>query len=54
MPAGQLFAAAKETGNVALHDLLIERFPDTVCVARRFCPTSAIPATARPWQHSAR
>jgi uncharacterized caspase-like protein len=26
-PAEQLFAAAKETGNVALYDLLIERFP---------------------------
>lgn len=28
-PAEQLFAAAKETGNVALYDLLIERFPDS-------------------------
>ena len=26
-PSAQLFAAAKETGNVALYDLLIERFP---------------------------
>jgi uncharacterized caspase-like protein len=28
-PAEQLFAAAKETGNVALYDLLIERFPES-------------------------
>ena len=28
-PAAQLFAAAKETGNAALYDLLIERFPDS-------------------------
>ncbi len=29
-PAGQLLAAAKETGNLALYELLIERFPDSV------------------------
>ena len=28
-PAEQLLAAAKETGNVALYDLLIDRFPDS-------------------------
>jgi uncharacterized caspase-like protein len=28
-PAAQLFAAAKETGNAALFELLIERFPDS-------------------------
>ena len=28
-PAEQLYAAAKETGNVALFDLLIDRFPDS-------------------------
>lgn len=28
-PAQQLLAAARETGNVALYDLLIERFPDS-------------------------
>jgi hypothetical protein len=28
-PSARLFAAAKETGNVALFDLLIERFPDS-------------------------
>jgi uncharacterized caspase-like protein len=28
-PSEQLFAAAKETGNLALYDLLIERFPDS-------------------------
>jgi uncharacterized caspase-like protein len=28
-PSAQLFAAARETGNVALYDLLIERFPES-------------------------
>lgn len=28
-PSAQLLAAAKETGNVALYDLLIDRFPDS-------------------------
>ncbi|MGB8400663.1 caspase family protein [Bradyrhizobium sp.] len=53
-PAEQLFAAAKETGNVALHDLLIERFPDSreaaearPIVARlRQAPASETPAAS--------
>jgi Caspase domain len=54
-PAAQLLAAAKETGNVALFDLLIERFPDspevkeaTLIAARLRAAEASAPANAPP------
>jgi hypothetical protein len=54
-PAAQLLAAAKETGNVALFDLLIERFPDspdvkeaTLISAKLRAAEATAPASAPP------
>jgi uncharacterized caspase-like protein len=54
-PAAQLLAAAKETSNVALFDLLIERFPDspearesTPIIARLRAAEVSAPANAPP------
>jgi uncharacterized caspase-like protein len=55
-PAEQLFAAAKETGNIALFDLLIDRFPGSpqaveaksMALKLREAQTGEIPATATP------
>jgi len=54
-PAAQLLAAAKETGNVALFDLLIERFPNspeareaTPIIARLRTAEAGAPANSAP------
>ena len=55
-PAEQLFAAAKETGNVALYELLIERFPTgpeaaearPIVAGLRQTPASDKPAATSP------
>jgi len=55
-PAEQLFAAAKETGNVALYELLIERFPASreaddarpIVSRLRQAPANETPAASSP------